>query len=222
MPDFDHWNERWTSNETPWIDEDARKRFIDRWENIVGEERLAQVSDVLVPLSGSDVAVHELHRRGYTIKAVEYVPQAVERLLTTYFSDTSFQKNKIGQTTVFSGLRLEIIQGDFFKCFWKNSFDLVYDRAALVAIDPEQRSAYSQIIQTALRPGGLMLLVSLFYEGATKPVVPCSVSVDEVKKLYPKFNLLERDDFVMDDPVEHLVEAGVTEMLCSTTLWEKD
>jgi thiopurine S-methyltransferase len=60
------------------------------------------------------------------------------------------------------GDKMLLLKGDFFdldEIATDGSFDAVFDRASLVAIDPTLRSDYVQVMSKLIRPGGKILLV---------------------------------------------------------------
>jgi len=88
--------------------------------------------------------------------AVDYQQQCKEE------DDTN---NKIGKDTTtamqtFKGNKLTILIGDLFKMPTNDRYDIIYDRASIVAIKPSLRQDYVNLMGTLLQPGGSILLVT--------------------------------------------------------------
>ena len=69
-------------------------------------------------------------------------------------------------------------------CPRKEPFDGIWDRAALVAIDPGDREEYSATQVKLLKPGGHILLSTLSYDQAKMDGPPHSVDEALVRSLY--------------------------------------
>ena len=61
------------------------------------------------------------------------------------------------------GAHLKFVLGDFFRFSKKvaGSFEAVFDRGSLVAIEPELRQHYAATVDSVLTPGGRILLVAV-------------------------------------------------------------
>jgi thiopurine S-methyltransferase len=80
-------------------------------------------------------------------------------------------------------------------------FDAVYDRAALVAMKPEDRDRYVATTMAAVRPGAPIFLVSFAYSGAmTGP--PFSVDAGEIRRLFrgSEIQKLDERDVLAEEP----------------------
>eukprot|EP00939_MAST-03C_sp_MAST-3C-sp1_P000483 g483.t1 len=85
--------------------------------------------------------------------------------------------------------QIEIGLGDFFQLdenVTGKTFDVVYDRAALVAIRPDQREEYVRVVDSMLKPGGRVLLVTVEHDGfpGGKKGPPYAVTEEDVRTLY--------------------------------------
>lgn len=91
---------------------------------------------------------------------VEFSEIAVERA-KALFPDREFTVEKQDTGLVVHAStdgRVTMVQGDFFAFAADAEFDVVYDRASLVAIQPENREKYAAIVAAATKPGGCMFL----------------------------------------------------------------
>jgi thiopurine S-methyltransferase len=88
----------------------------------------------------------------------------------------------------------------------------VWDRAALVALDPKDRPAYLDTLWRVLVPGGLVLLVTFTYDQKKLPGPPWSVSDDDVQALCGERFTIERI-LTRDEALgPKFIEAGVTSL----------
>jgi thiopurine S-methyltransferase len=87
--------------------------------------------------------------------------------------------------------------------------DAVYDRAALVALDPPTRQAYVEGLRRLLRPRGRVLLVTFAYDQHRLPGPPWSVDDDTVAALFAAGFTVQRLQ-VRDEPLgPKFLAAGV-------------
>jgi len=87
----------------------------------------------------------------------------------------------------FKGTKIELLQGDFFELDDKvtdGRFDLIYDRASQIAIEPSLREKYVETMGKLLEPGGQILLVTLTRPDDEGP--PYSTPEAVVRELYEK------------------------------------
>ena len=155
----DYWDECWKEGHTPWSYEGSDDLGIK-----LLPQYLPQISPkdeplrALVPLCGNSSVVRLLHEYGCDVTGIDLVTTPLRELREEAFSELSFQKERDSSYSKWSAERLTLIEGDFFHVSFKHSFNLLYDRAALVAIDPEKRTEYASKILSLLAPGGLLFL----------------------------------------------------------------
>ncbi len=140
---------------------------------------------VLVPLCGKTRDLDWLVARGHEVVGVEFVEQAVRELFAE--SGRTPTRDTVGGAPRWRDGALTIIQGDYFTLADNpvlGDFDRVWDRAALVAIDPERRDDYVDVTRRLLRPGGAMLLNVFDYDQDKMSGPPWSVPEREVFARY--------------------------------------
>lgn len=64
------------------------------------------------------------------------------------------------------------------------TFEAVYDRAALVAVAPDDQRRYVETCRALLAPGGGTFLVGFAYDQEKAPGPPWSVDEETVRRLY--------------------------------------
>lgn len=142
-------------------------------------------------------------------------------------------------TTVFEqfqGKNITLLKGNFFDILlhkdassssiprFASSFDVIWDRASIVAIDPSLRPQYVQLLFQLLKPGGRILLLTVEKRTGTVPEAlrigpPYSLSEMELRELLSSFEevrvskLEERDEFAANPQgSQRFRDAGVTSM----------
>ncbi|MDP2307312.1 MAG: thiopurine S-methyltransferase [Pseudomonadota bacterium] len=143
---------------------------------------------VLVPLCGKTVDLAWMIARGHDVVGVELSEKA---LVALHERDARAPTvTDAGPFRAFRSPGLTLLQGDVFGLTPEilvgigGAIDRVWDRAALVALDPERRARYVATLRTLLAPGAVVLLETFDYEQARKPGPPHAVPEAEVRALW--------------------------------------
>lgn len=147
---------------------------------------------VFVPLCGKTKDLGFLVDQGFAPVGIELVPLAVEQLFAEHGpSPEGVQAESVevrAGLKRFRGGGLEVFVGDFFDLDLGQTehgmADAVWDRAALIAIDPADRPRYVERLHAQLKPGGQVLLCTLDYDQAKMEGPPFSLSDDQVEELF--------------------------------------
>lgn len=190
MKDPEFWHAKWASNEIGFHLEDVNPLLIQYWPatNPSADE------NVFVPLCGKSEDLVWLATKHSDVQGVELSNIAVRAFFAEHFY-TPLVIPLNGQHELFQFDELSIYTGDVFTAPVK-PVDLVYDRAALVALPEEMRVDYVARIQSLLKPGGRILLVTLDYPQSEMAGPPFSVAEQEVRALFEGYQVtkLYRDD----------------------------
>ena len=159
LMEADFWIDRWAKNKIGFhrsTPHPLLERHVHRWPT---------PGRILVPLSGKSLDLHYLVESGFSVVGEELVEDAVvqffeEAKLTPMIDEISefkVYRNEAGT--------VEYFVGDFFKLQSKYlaPCDGLYDRAALVALPPELRTAYCSQVAALLSESAQGLLVTLDY-----------------------------------------------------------
>lgn len=138
---------------------------------------------VLVPLCGKSRDLAWLRNQGLIVHGVELYEKAVEAFFEENNLET-FTKKQNQHFLDYSVENLTISCGDFFKLDRQNSYDLIYDRASLVALPFEMRKNYARLLTEVLKKGGRYLLIVYEYNQEEMAGPPFSISQDEINELY--------------------------------------
>ena len=141
-------------------------------------------SRILVPLAGKAVDVRWLADRGHEVVGVEFVPEAVQ----AFFDEQGIEPTKaqLGGMPTSISKNVTLVCGDVFDLTPAalGHFDVVYDRAALVALAPPTRDRYVALVRSMLADGGIVFLVAFAYDQSKAPGPPWSVDAETVRQLY--------------------------------------
>ena len=198
------WNERWSANRIGFHQPTGHPRLPSLLDAFKGGR-------VLVPLAGKTIDVVTLHERGYDVVAIEFVETAV-RAFAEEHPDLGLKPVDGPMGLEMVGPRLRFIAGDFFRvdAEMAGQFDLVYDRAALVALPPVDRERYVSHVRSLIAPTGQVLLFTFEYNQAEMSGPPFSVPAPVVESLYAGANILDRDSHDVIEKASMLRERGLT------------
>ena len=146
---------------------------------------------VFVPLCGKTLDLPWLAGRTKKVVGIELVQKAVQDFFKENKLTHSIQQS--GKLNLFSSDTIVLFQGDFFDLNKEQtaSFDAIYDRASIVALDQPERERYVNHLMSFLEPGGRILLITLEYDQNQMTGPPFSVPADEIERLYALYGELE-------------------------------
>eukprot|EP00041_Stephanoeca_diplocostata_P031424 m.978382 g.978382 ORF g.978382 m.978382 type:complete len:294 (-) comp23956_c1_seq20:1827-2708(-) len=211
------WADRWAAKRTGWHQQEPHPLLVK-----YAKESLLSSKTILVPLCGKTVDLGWLGQQNgvENVVGVDCVEQAAVELAENPGPIVGFQEIPALKTTAFGGWGgavvrdaavsiISFIVGDFFMLQPANFNDnkqveAVWDRAAMVAIDPSMREKYVETIDRCLQPGGRILLVTFEYDQDKVSGPPHSIPEAEVRRLYTEdkwdVKLLSHEPFIMDNP----------------------
>ena len=173
------WRMRWKHNEIGFHLEQANPMLLKHWHTMQ-----AMPNDpVLVPLCGKSLDLLEIQRQGQYVIGCELSEIAIE----TFFSEhgLSYERRTKDNHNYYSTTGLSLIQGDFFTLAKASiSARFVYDRAALVALEPKQQTAYVEQLLHIAPAIERMLLVTVDYDKNKDVAPPFRTSPAQVETLY--------------------------------------
>ena len=153
--------------------------------HLVAHEALLPLRDarVLVPLCGKSVDLSYLAARAQSVVGVELAEVAVR----AFFEEANLPPHRThdGPYLHYEGANIDLVVANLFSLTEEDIglFDVCFDRASLVAIQPSDRLRYRDVVRALLAPGAVTLLVVLEHDAA--PVEPpFSVDEDTVRALF--------------------------------------
>ncbi len=209
MPNEETWNLRWLSGDTPWSFNEANDPFYEDFPKIKAEldknSSSEQKLTALIPLSGSTNAIKYLRDRGFFVTAVEFSDAAIKDIQDNLFPEVDFRTegNKL------SAENLEIYNSDFFEFNSKTKFDLIYDRAAFVAIDKEDREKYVKKLNEFSKPNSLLYLSLFEWDTNDNYGPPFSSPLTLVEKMLESFDKVFSQKTKQDSVSEKMQSANI-------------
>jgi len=173
------WHDRWRSNQIAFHNAEANRLMVRNFHALNPRAD----STVFVPLCGKSRDLYWLAEQGYRVIGAELSRVAVEQ----FFDECGAtpQISSVGSLQRYEAEGISIFQGSIFELKAESigPIDLVYDRAALVALPHELRSRYA-VQLTALTSAAAQLLICYEYDQACVDGPPFSVTEHEVRRLY--------------------------------------
>jgi len=217
--DIEFWQQRWQQNQIGFHNLDVLDHLSQHWQLLAkGRQDL----NVLVPLCGKSLDMLWLAQQQCHVTGVEVSPIAVQ----DFFNENQLnaQVQSLDHFKLWHHHPIKLLCGDFFKLNSEhlNGVDVVYDRAALIAMPPAMRPAYAQHLSQLMPSGAQMFLVTLDYKQEDMAGPPFAVSIDEVKQLYDKLfhiTVLGSQDRLDNEP--RFKAKGLSQLLENVFLLEK-
>jgi len=185
------WEQRWAEGATafhrgavsPALERQARTYF-------------PPGSKVLVPLCGKSLDLAWLAAQGFDVHGVEFVEQAARE----FFAAHGIEPEHVGDVWRSPGLAIQC--GDFLAVDLPASFGGIWDRAAMIAISPSDRPAYTRSIRSFVERGAALLLESFDYDSATFDGPPFPLPPREVRASFAGLRIEElgHEDVLRAEP----------------------
>lgn len=187
------WQQRWARNEIGFHLKEVNPYLQRYWPTLPSNTG----ARVLVPLCGKSLDMAWLADQGFSVLGVELSERAVEDFFSErqLIADVTIQ----GAFKIYRSGALEIRCGDFFALSREDvaNCQLLYDRAALIALPEAMRARYVAHLGRILLSGCQGLLITLDYDQAQMAGPPFAVGDAEVQQsLGPDWRIeqLERVD----------------------------
>lgn len=211
------WLKKWQDNQIGFHRDHVHPQLEKHFDRLGLEKN----QRVFVPLCGKTLDLTWLRSKGLNVDGLEISELAIK----SFFEENKipFEKTQSGHS-IFHGNGIHIHQQDLFKLVSKDlpSIDFVYDRAALVALAPHQRSDYSQFMADLLNPGGLYLLIAFSYPQEQYSGPPFSVPGTMVEELYKDNFVIESiDEKVVSETSPKMKASGINSVIETTYIMER-
>ncbi len=183
---YSEWASRWEQNRIGFHVPEVNPRLIRYAETLL----TPRPDRILVPLCGKSLDLLWLMERTDEVVGVELIPKAIHDFFDEHGLEATVED--VGALKRHRCQNLTLYEGDVMDLTPEvaGTFDAIYDRAALIALDPEERASYRPHLLDFLRPGGHMLLITLDYLPRTGGP-PYSVGEDEVRSFLAPHGVLE-------------------------------
>jgi thiopurine S-methyltransferase len=186
-----NWINRWENNQIGWHKSDFNSRMIEFLPNL----NLQKGSEIFVPLCGKSLDMIYLLNQGFKVIGVELSKIAI----TDFFAENNieFEIQKNADFNIYKSANITIYQGDIFNLKKKYLQDIsaIYDRASLVALNPQLRSEYGKLFDGIISRGVAYLLLTLDYNQEQSDGPPFAVSKNEIENIFANWEILQVDSF---------------------------
>jgi len=182
------WLDRWKKGTTGWHRSDINPQLIKHINQLVE----ARPQKIFVPLCGASLDMKYLIDKGFHVVGVELSPLAIDR----FFKENQIEHkvSKVEDFDLYEGKNIDIYCGDFFKLKKDYFYDVscVYDRAALIALNPDLQKKYARHLKEILPNSTKILLLTMFYPQNEMEGPPYSVGDDKVEVLFSEFKEIKK------------------------------
>ncbi|NNN43598.1 MULTISPECIES: thiopurine S-methyltransferase [Vibrio] len=196
MIDFEFWHNKWAANQIGFHLMEVNPLLMKYWPMVKPKRH----DTVLLPLCGKSEDLVWLAEQHDSVQGVELSPIAVraffaEHLYTPLVTELS------AQHTCYQFDEICLYTGDIFTAPI-HPVDIIYDRAALVALPESMWNEYANRLLSLLNPGGRILLVTLDYPQNELTGPPFSVTEKAIRRLFTGLSVtqLHRDELGAQHP----------------------
>lgn len=218
MPEKSFWEHRWNEGSTGWHINQVHP-YLQQYHSLF---KKSSPLSLLVPLCGKSHDLVWLLQKGFSVTGIEYVQKASEQFFSQVLNvemPKSLLKNKMLHYQYQS---LDYVVGDFFDFISDTLFDFIYDRAALIALEPNLRIKYVQKQSTLLKDNGKIFLITFECDYGIGP--PFSVSIEDIIKLYQPFftiQVVEKKDIFQEPESQRFINQGASYLFEAVILLSK-
>jgi thiopurine S-methyltransferase len=201
-----YWAERWRNGQIGFHLADVN-RLLPRHAGQLPQPP----ARVLVPLCGKSHDLGWLADRGHQVVGIEFVEQAARAFFEERGIDP--QVGTLGAHVSLSAGRVTIVVADFFAvdATAVGRFPAMWDRAALIAMPPDQQRRYVQQLRALATDDARVLLATFEHDLGSGP--PFSVSGADLERLAQRLfrcQMLQDQDILSEEP--RFRERGATRL----------
>lgn len=193
------WLDRWQKNQIGFHQDSVNPHL----KNHIESFNLNPGDRVFMPLCGKAHDIAWLAKQGFEVVGIEISGIAIEAFFAEYkmqyqqFQSEKFIMRRSGDIMLIEGDYFDLQSEDLAGC------KLVYDRAALIAMENQSRDSYCAHMQAITPDDCDMLLITLDYDQAQMSGPPFSVSENEVFEHYQdqyQIEVCEKLQIVDEEP----------------------
>lgn len=211
--DYAFWREKWQTSTPGWQQtavNPSLKSYLEKYQIA------ATSGTALVPLCGKSIDLCWLAKQNFQVTGVEWHLPAITAFFAEQFGQV-VKPQSLNDQVSYHHQNITIYQGDFFQISQDCQFDFIYDRAAMVAIDPANHHRYIDRLVQYLKPEGHLLLLTFDHGLNSGP--PFSINTDQLKQLIAgKLTIVESESQDIIDREIRFQEKGATQFLITTSV----
>jgi len=202
------WTNRWKEDRIRF----HQKEISPYLKKFFNQLKIPPKSHCFIPLCGKSIDMRWIMEQGHLVTGIEYSNIAIQ----SFFAENDLSATPKSTPSGLPALQSELItlvEGDFFKLPPSDisPVDWIFDRAALIAIPKSGHARYAKHLQSFLRVGGQILLITLDYAERESEGPPFPASQDDIKVCFGDnflIELLESEDVLTQ--IQHLRERGLS------------
>ncbi len=208
--ELSYWQSRWEKGNTGWHMQKVYPPLI-RYRDTLA---IYKGASVLVPLCGKSLDLQWFMEQECEVTGVDISEQAARSFFEKQGLEfTIGQKNDF---TIYRSDRLQFWVGDFLKL--KPSYidtpDLIYDKAALIALPPDRRRTYASHLQDFTGEQTQIFLNAFEYDQTEMTGPPFAVHSREVESLFgDRFTIKLLEEHSLFDDLKKFRQRGLTSYL---------
>ncbi|MDA8793100.1 hypothetical protein N9N67_07635 [Bacteriovoracaceae bacterium] len=145
-----YWLKKWEQNDIGFHKNDTHPYLLNHFSSFIKDTH----NNVFVPLCGKTIDMVYLAQKKLHVTGVELSEEAIRAFFNENSIDFTINSN------VFSSPQVDLIQEDLFK-IKVNKYDLIYDRASFIAIDPNKRNQYWDKLKILMHEKSYYFLILL-------------------------------------------------------------
>lgn len=174
------WHSHWTKKR-PGFHEAKVNTYLEQYLPLFD---LKPEDGIFMPLCGKAHDIQWLSQQGFNVVGVELSEVAIQSFFEE--SGLSYTVTEEPHFRVYHAPRITLYQGDYMHMGASHlrQCKLVYDRAAIVAIESFNRESYVQHMRHIIPQKTPVLMVTLEYDQAVMTGPPFSVRVEEIKQYF--------------------------------------
>lgn len=180
--EISYWLSRWQKQNIGWHMDSVYPQLPKIWPLL----SFTSNPRVLVPMCGKSLDMRWLADQGCKVIGVEVSKQALTEFRNA--QSETFRRDSSHGFTIYRSSSFDLWEGDFLKLPAGKipALDLIYDKAAFVALPPDMREDYSKKILELCGTGTQILLQIFEYNQEEMNGPPFSIPVDEIQKNFAK------------------------------------
>ncbi len=208
-----YWQKKWNENQIGFHQSDVNKRLVEYWPKVT-EAASFSAHCIFVPLCGKSLDMLWLHAQGHQVLGIELSEKAAK----AFFEENQLPFNIVseGEFQRFSGIDsakgLAILVGDFFALTPEQTAccTAVYDRASMIAMNPDMRADYAGQLARVTPAGSIGLLLLIEYDQTRMQGPPFSVSDAHARELLlTNFDINELAHYQGPERLGNLAKRGL-------------
>lgn len=180
MVDNQHWLDRWEQNRIGFHEESVNRHL----QKYLPRFGLPAGASIFMPLCGKAHDIRWIAEQGFEVIGIELSQIAIE----AFFEENRLEYERFDTERfgVYRSGAISLLQGDFFDLDGADlgACSLVYDRAALIAMERPDRPRYYAHMMSIMPSVSSMLLITLDYDQSEMTGPPFAVPTAEVQKFY--------------------------------------